>query len=72
MQHISSLLTKPDTRFLGLRLLVSFIDGFSIDIFEKKVTLWTTLVLKSFSDHEFHFQSNLVYVALGNFAYLLF
>ncbi|TMW45301.1 hypothetical protein DOY81_009619, partial [Sarcophaga bullata] len=64
VQHISSLLTKPDTRFLGLRLLVSFIDGFSIDIFEKIGTLWTTLVLKSFSNHEFHFQSNFVYFAL--------
>ena len=69
-QAVGSLLTKPNTRSLGMQLMIRYVKQAHIEVLEQKGNLWTSLTLKALNVRESTEQVVLAYEALGGLSCL--
>ncbi|BFF88958.1 proline- glutamic acid- and leucine-rich protein 1 [Drosophila madeirensis] len=64
-QQITKLLTKRKTRPLGYRLLLCYLNQYSLEGSEKSANVWFTIILKSLNVSEIRLYGEIIFEALA-------
>ncbi|XP_037944694.1 uncharacterized protein LOC119677425 [Teleopsis dalmanni] len=68
IRQITSLLSDKSTRLLGMRCLQKVLNQFTAEMLEPKAMLWTSLILKDLSSHEFPANVDIGFAVIGMIA----
>ncbi|XP_022232553.2 uncharacterized protein LOC111080969 isoform X2 [Drosophila obscura] len=64
-QLITKLLVKRKTRALGYRLLICYLNQYSLEESEKSANVWFTIILKSLNESEIRLYGEIIFEALA-------
>ncbi|XP_033238921.1 proline-, glutamic acid- and leucine-rich protein 1 [Drosophila pseudoobscura] len=64
-QLITKLVTKRKTRALGYRLLICYLNQYSLEVSEKSANVWLTIIFKSLNEFEIRLYGEIIFEALA-------